>query len=225
MKADEYKAIENYMLQCMNDSSHDCEHVYRVLYTALRLAEAEQGVDCDILIAACLLHDIGREAQFKDPKVCHAEEGSKMARSFLPGIGWDERCARHVCDCIRTHRFRSYDPPASIEAKILFDADKLDVTGAMGVARTLIYQGQVGAPLYTVSGGGVCAGTDKECPESFYKEYHNKLKDIHTLLYTDEAKRIARQRGGISAEFMSALEREVDEAYEGRGILDGCIKA
>lgn len=35
--------------------------------------------------------------------------------------------------------YRKSNPPQSIEAKILFDADKLDAAGAMGIARTLIY--------------------------------------------------------------------------------------
>lgn len=48
-----------------------------------------------------------------------------------------------------THRFRKNRPPESPEAKILFDADKLDVTGAMGVARTLVYQGTMAQPLYS----------------------------------------------------------------------------
>jgi len=45
MKTDEYKQIEDYMHSCMGNSSHDREHVMRVLFTALRLARAERGID------------------------------------------------------------------------------------------------------------------------------------------------------------------------------------
>lgn len=55
-----YTQIEQYMHDCMLDSAHDVEHIYRVLYNALQIAEAEIGVDRDVLIAACLLHEIGR---------------------------------------------------------------------------------------------------------------------------------------------------------------------
>jgi uncharacterized protein len=178
----------------------------------------------DILITAFLLHDIGRDAQFKDPGVCHAAVGADMAESFLLGIGWDAERAAWVRDCIRTHRFRSGDPPVSIEAKILFDADKLDVSGAMGIARTLMYQGQVGAPLYTTEGGKICPGDGKTFPESFYKEYQMKLKGIHTKLFTQEARDIARSRSETAAVFFEKLSEEVDGAYEGRGILDGCLE-
>lgn len=77
MKEREFKLIEKYMLRCMSDSAHDREHVYRVLFTALEIAEYENSVDYDVLITACLLHDIGRREQFENPAVCHAEVGAK----------------------------------------------------------------------------------------------------------------------------------------------------
>ena len=60
MKQETYDLLEQWMYQCMLDSAHDREHVYRVLYTALDIAREEENVDMDVLIAACLLHDIGR---------------------------------------------------------------------------------------------------------------------------------------------------------------------
>ena len=72
-----YEAIEHYMLTTMDDSAHDAEHVYRVLYNALEIAKSEASVDMDILIAACLLHDIGRPDQVANPSLCHAEVGSE----------------------------------------------------------------------------------------------------------------------------------------------------
>ena len=60
MDITDFQLIEEYMLECMQDSAHDKEHIYRVLYVALDIAEQERHVDYDLLIAACLLHDIGR---------------------------------------------------------------------------------------------------------------------------------------------------------------------
>ena len=54
-----YEQLEAYMKSCMQDSAHDMEHIYRVLYTALDIADHEKDVDYDVLICACLLHDIG----------------------------------------------------------------------------------------------------------------------------------------------------------------------
>ena len=70
------------MLSCMCDAAHDKEQIYRVLYNALNIAQAESGVDYDVLITACLLHDIGRDEQFKNPKPDHAEVGGDRRTSF-----------------------------------------------------------------------------------------------------------------------------------------------
>lgn len=56
MKTQEYELIERYMLDCMSDSAHDKDHIYRVLYIALNIAEYEKDVDHNVLIAVCLLH-------------------------------------------------------------------------------------------------------------------------------------------------------------------------
>ena len=63
MNKQNYTLIENYMLSCMGDSAHGEDHIYRVLYNALRIAKTEENVNYDVLIAASLLHDIGRKEQ------------------------------------------------------------------------------------------------------------------------------------------------------------------
>ena len=76
MQTCDYKKMESYMLSCMQDSTHDSQHMSRVLYTALALASHEEGVDFDVLISAGLLHDIGRQEEFRDPALCHAAVGA-----------------------------------------------------------------------------------------------------------------------------------------------------
>ncbi len=73
-----------------------------------------------------------------------------MAYEFMRSLGWSEKDCKHIQECITTHRFRTDRQPESIEAKILFDADKLDVTEALGISRTLLYKGRAGEPLYAV---------------------------------------------------------------------------
>ena len=156
MTAECYRTLETYMLSCMDDSAHDAEHVYRVLYNALEIAKAESETNYDVLIAACLLHDIGRIDQINDPTLCHAAVGSEKAYHFLLEQGMEETFAAQVKHCIRTHRFRKNMLPQTLEAKILFDADKLDVVGAIGIARTLMYRGTLTEPLHReASGRGV----------------------------------------------------------------------
>lgn len=125
----------------MEDSAHGEYHIYRVLYNALEITKTEKDVNYDILICACLLHDIGRKEQFENPALCHAEVGGRKAYKFLLENGFDPTYAEHVKECIITHRFRKNNSPGSIEARILFDVDKLESAGAIGIARTLIYKG------------------------------------------------------------------------------------
>ncbi len=216
----DYDKIEAYMLECMRDSAHDREHIYRVFYTALDIAESEPSANLEILTAACLLHDIGRPEQFANPELCHAEVGSKKAYEFLIGIGWTEERADHVRDCVYTHRFRSENPPQSIEAKILFDADKIDVSGAVGMARSLMYRSAVGEPLYTLNPDGTISdGSDTDEP-SFFREYHFKLKNIYGKFFTERGREIALSRRRAAEEFYNALLSEVKSSEEhGRELL------
>lgn len=198
----------------MRDSAHDKEHVYRVLYNALDIAAYEHGVDYDILICACLLHDIGRKEQFEDPSLDHAEVGGDKAYAFLTANGFDADFAEKVKKCIVTHRFRKSNPPASVEAKILFDADKLDVTGAMGIARTLVYKGGVNDPLYTLDERGAPSNGANDSTPSFFQEYKYKLENIYDRFYTKRGAERAADRRQTAAAFYNGLLGEVMDTYE-----------
>ena len=217
MTKQEYTAIENYMLSQMQDSAHDKHHVYRVLNSALDIANHTEIDDADVLIAACLLHDIGRERQFENPELCHAQIGGEMAYEFLTTQQkWSKKKARHVRECISSHRYRGGNPPQSIEAEIVFDADKLDATGAVGIARTLIYGGQVGSLLYVPDDDGEIAtegGGGVQSP-SFIQEYNYKLKNVYGSFYTKRAKEIAKARQKTAVDFYNGLFAEVTENYQ-----------
>lgn len=213
MQKEMYKKIESYMLSFINDGAHDCQHIYRVLYHALDIA-SNYHVDKDVLITACLLHDIGRDAQFRNPKIDHAVVGAEMAYEFLIQIDWPQDKAQHVKACISTHRYRNNDQPISMEAKILFDSDKLDVTGTLGIARTIAYKGIVAEPLYYVDEDGcVLDGQNEERP-SFFQEYNWKLKHVYDKFYTNRAKVIAEGRQRASISFYESMYSEVSSIHK-----------
>lgn len=211
MKRVTYKLLEDYMKSCMEDSAHDKEHIYRVLYHALAIADTEKDVDYDVLIAACLLHDIGRGEQFADPKLDHAEVGAQKAYRFLLENHFSEEIAVKIRDCIRSHRFRNNCQPESIEAKILFDADKIDVSGAIGIARTLIYKGQVSEPLYSLMPDGTVSDGKEDPAPSFFHEYKHKLENIYNHFYTEKGALTARERQAAAARFYQDIFHEVNE--------------
>ncbi|MBQ3099418.1 MAG: HD domain-containing protein [Clostridia bacterium] len=209
-----YSLFEEYMISCMEDSAHDKEHIYRVLYNALRIAKKERNVDYDVLICACLLHDIGRKEQFVNPELCHAIVGSEKAYSFLISNGYESQYAEKVKHCIRTHRYRKNNLPESLEAKILFDADKLDATGTMGIARTLIYKGIVSEPIYTLLPDGSVSNGENDVKPSFFQEYKYKLEKVYSNFYTTEAKLIAKDRQASAIAFYNSLYEEIKSSYE-----------
>ena len=201
MKIEHLNEIKKYMYSCCQDSAHDASHIFRVLNHALNIAENYE-VDMDILVAGCILHDIGRPAQFVNPKLCHAKVGCEMAYQFLRELGWPIEDCEKVKHCILTHRFTESAQPETIEAKILFDADKLDVIGALGIARTLQYEGKMNSTL-----------------EEFFNEYHRKLIKLYDVFYTKEAKQQASCGKDLLERFCIELRKQLDvstvEAYFG----------
>lgn len=112
------------------------------------------------------------------------------------------------------HRFRNNNVPQSIEAKILFDADKIDVTGAMGIARTLMYKGQVSEPIYSVDEDGNVLDGSNDVEASFLQEYKYKLEKIYDKFYTEHGTMVARKRQEAATKYYNSLLAEVMDTYE-----------
>ena len=208
------RKCEVYMQECLKtDMAHDPQHIYRVLKIAMDIADSEPTADRNLLAVACLLHDIGRPAQHDDPSLCHAEVGGDMAYDFLIREGVDPDAAEAVRCAIRAHRFRSKRSPESLEAKILFDADTIDVTGAMGIARSLQYEGNGMIPVYRVDPNGelLLGGVDQ--PDSFLREYVFKLSRVYDRLFTTRGKEIAEVRRKAAQRFYEDLISEIKEGH------------
>lgn len=215
MTREAYQLIEKHMLAWMDprDYAHGAEHVYRVLHTALDIAAHEKDVNTDVLICACLLHDIGRRAQSENPTVCHAAKGAEMSKVFLLEQGFSAAFADRVAACILAHRYRKGVPCDSIEAKILFDSDKLDVSGAIGIARTLYYGALFSEPLYSRDEHGeILDGSVKTGTHSFLHEYCFKLRKIYDGFHTAYAAQLAAQRRRIAEDFYQSILTESREA-------------
>lgn len=121
--------------------------------------------------------------------------------------------ARWVADCILCHRYRAGRRPETIEAKILFDADKLDQTGALGVARVIRFGGQIGEPFYQVGEAGrPLPGGEGEGP-SLLREYGRKLKGLAGQFYTPAAQVLARARQPVVDSYFAALAAEAEESW------------
>lgn len=187
------------------EAVHDFDHVLRVLALAERLAQAE-GADLEIVRAAVLLHDMAR-GQDSDPHFDHAQAGAEYARRILAGHPPDR--VEAVAHAIAAHRFRRGPTPQTIEAKVLYDADKLDAIGAIGVARAFSYGGHWGQRLWATVPEGSTERFDFGSDHTPVHEYHVKLRRIKDRLLTESARRLAEERHAFMDSFFKRLEREV----------------
>ncbi|TLN28541.1 HD domain-containing protein, partial [bacterium] len=192
-----------------NDAVHGFDHVLRVYRLAEKLAEAA-GADLEIVRAAALLHDVQGSHPNGGGRGSHHEASADEAAALLAAEGWNgERIAR-VQECIRAHRFRGSQRPASLEAQVLFDADKLDVLGAIGVARTIAYATQAGQPTYAAPSRRFLTSGEEEPgePHSAYHEYLFKLRHVRDRLNTPAALALAEKRHAELVRFFEALADE-----------------
>ncbi len=191
------------------DAVHDFDHVLRVLNLAERIGSAE-GADLGLVRAAVLLHDLGRreaEAAGAD----HAAAAAQRAREILahhPGPAVEA-----ITRAIAAHRFRTGPDPSSLEAQVLFDADKLDAIGAVGVARAFAYGGAHGqrlwAPIESINlDRWQTEGDDSELHTPVH-EFVFKLARIRDCLYTPTGRAMAASRHGYMVAFFDRLAREV----------------
>lgn len=193
-----------------SDPVHDFEHVMRVYRTAEKLAKQEGG-DLAVIRAAVLLHDTIGSTPGSDARTSHHEQSADFAGQVLAAEGWPARQIEAVQHCIRAHRFRGSEMPATLEAQILFDADKLDVLGAIGVVRVVAYAALNGQPAYAqpseqfLQTGAHAPGE----PHSAYHEYLFKLRKIKNRLFTSTARAMAEQREQYLTEFFQQLSEEI----------------
>jgi uncharacterized protein len=170
--------------------SHGLDHTLRVVYLCEMIGKEERA-NMKVLLPAALLHDIGRPAE-TEKGTPHEEAGAQMAERYLRSIRYGEEYIPKITHAIRTHRYRSTGKPETLEARILSDADKLDAMGAVGIARTFIRAGE--------HHGEIRDAID---------HINNKLLNLHGLMYTETAQRMAEERHRFLCVFLETLTSEI----------------
>ncbi len=194
-------------LYTAGDAAHDFDHVLRVTRLAERIAQAE-GADLAVVRAAALLHDVpvveGRSA--------HHLAAADFAGLFLADLGMAPAQIENVVHCIRAHRFRDQSiKPETLEARCLYDADKLDSIGAIGVGRAFAFAGSHDSRLWTEPVSAV-PGDDAKPDGADYTPVHEfvyKLQRLLATLHTESARRIGQERHEFMRLFFEQLDREM----------------
>lgn len=167
-------------------TTHAFDHIERVYKIATYLAKKE-GADIEIVQIAALLHDIGRT--LKNP---HQKTGAKAAIKILKRIGYPEDKTKIVYKAVLYHSLDERKNVKTLEGKIVWDADKIDLIGILGILRIFHFRGNLFSPF-----------------DYIIKRWFKFWMNIYKMLFTKTAKRIAKERYKKTLKFSSDLKKEI----------------
>ena len=188
--------------------SHDWDHIERVYNTALKIG-IKEGANLEIIKLAAIFHDIGRKSQDEsNGKIDHSKMGAKLAKKILEKYGFEKEKIKKIIHCVETNRSRGKKKPKSKEAKVLFDADKLDAIGAIGIGRAFLFAGEIGSKLHNKN-ADIEKTKEYTTEDTAYREFIVNLRKIKDRMFTKEGKRISKERHKFMVNFFNRLHKEV----------------
>jgi uncharacterized protein len=193
-----------------DDPVHGFSHILRVYRLCERIGRQENA-DLTIVRAAALLHDVEGDVDVREN---HHLAAARFAEKTLLKEGWSAEAIKAVVHCIRAHRFRDdSEKPQTVEAQVLFDADKIDAIGAVGVARAVAYAVRAGMDVYAPPSDLYLSSGKYEPGESqtVAHEYLFKLRHIKDRLFTPSGRSLAAERHELMVRFFEGWMKEIGE--------------
>ena len=191
------------------DSAHDFSHIMRVYKSAQKIGKAE-GADMQVLLLAALLHDVGAESKLSGPSAESDALRLRIAEEFLKKKSLPEDLRNKVIYAIDVHRFSKDIVPATKEAKILQDADRLDAMGAIGIARVFMTGGAMGRKFYSVE-APFCKTRAPDDKMWNLDHFFKKIMKLESGMHTETARMIARGRAAVLKRYLGDLQKEISE--------------
>ncbi|OLS52063.1 phosphohydrolase [Rhodovulum sulfidophilum] len=191
----------------LRDGAHDEAHLLRVWRNVERIA-SEEGGDIEILLAASLLHDCIWIDKGSSQRHMASRLAAAKARDVLTGMAWSDDRINQVCHAIEAHSFSACVTPASLEAKILQDADRLDAIGFIGVARCFYIAGLRKASICDAVDP---AANDRPLDEDLFAldHFQTKLMKLERGFQTMTGARLAADRSAHVKSFYNGLLAEL----------------
>ncbi|MGC4192043.1 MAG: HD domain-containing protein [Thermomicrobiales bacterium] len=198
------------------DAAHDLDHVVRTMAIARRI-QAHEGGELAVVLAATALHDIGQERERRDGGD-HAAIGAGMAGDLLAGTRFPRHLIPAVQQAIREHRTTGGTSPRTLEGKILFDADKIDSLGAVGIARLYCIAGMHGQKVYAPVPASIGRPVSTETLLALRRrpdysssiEFALLLADLPDRFLTATGRAMAEERHAYMRGFFQRLQQEVE---------------
>jgi uncharacterized protein len=196
-------------LLAADSSGHDWWHIHRVRQSALSIGRQE-GADLFVVELAALVHDIA------DWKFHEGDDalGPRRAAEWLAGLGVDAAAIEHVCQIVADLSFKGAGvatPMATLEGRVVQDADRLDVLGAIGIARAFAYGGHAGRAMYDPD-----VAPEQHASFAAYKKnsgptinhFYEKLLLLADRMNTPAGKRLAMSRHAFMEQFLQHFYAE-----------------
>lgn len=190
-------------------SGHDWWHVWRVWRTAQYLSKFIK-VNKFVVELGALLHDVA-DWKFYGGDM---EEGAKEATKLLKRLKVEKKVIDQVCEIIRHISFKGEGvrpEPLSREGQIVQDADRLDSTGAVGIARTFAYGGARSKAIYDPEKRPAHFQNFKQYlnnKSSSINHFYERLFLVKDLMNTKVGKKIAAKRHKILEKFLVDFKGE-----------------
>jgi len=184
-------------------AGHDQTHAIRV-HRLCRIIGEKERADLLVLEAAALLHDIGRSYEH----TTHAEKSAEIAEGLLKECQFPEDKIPQVLYAIRTHRFSKGTTPETLEAKILQDADRIDIGGATGIAMTFAYGGSKNMELYDETDP---LAKNRKLDDNRYvlDHFQAKLLRLAETIHTRTGRHLIRERSRYMKSFVNQFIKEI----------------
>lgn len=199
------------------DRAHDIQHLDRVARLAETLAESE-GADSATVIVAAYLHDYHRVAEFANGlKPATSEELADLLQGALARVRTivdvDPDVVRECVAYSDRYAFGIEGLPerASLEARVVRDADNLDALGAIGVARAFAYGSLLGQPFFS-PGAELAAHYSSGATSSVVSHFGEKLLRLKDDMETAAGRKLAGVRHDYMVEFLAAVHEDAGES-------------
>jgi uncharacterized protein len=190
------------------DPAHDFHHIMRVYKNAKRIGRRE-GTNMEILLPAVLLHDLIVYPKGSAKSSKSSDESADLAANILQSYGYTQDQINQICYCIRAHSFSKRLVPASLEGRILQDADRLDALGAIGIARTFSVAGSENRTFYNPNDPFCKSNRDLDDMQWTLDHFQTKLLKLEDFMHTQTAKKMAKERTRFMKLFIRQLQKEI----------------
>lgn len=190
------------------DAAHDLGHILRVTRLADGIA-IQEGADREVCVAAALLHDLVYRPKNHPESALTARMAADLVPAWCretPGL---ESRAEAVAAAVASHSWSGGETPASLEAEVVQDADRLEALGAVGIARVFATGASFGAGLWHPEDPW---GEDRDLDDKAWSldHFERKLLRLAEGMKTAGGRRLAAGRHAVLLRYLDDLRAELD---------------